>query len=214
MPRFATLSLVALAVLCTAGDRARAADQPILGKTLIVRDPSGPDRRKITSVAKEIGSANVIVGDPTLAGSAGGALLTVAANGVTSTVQAFALPQGTSVSGREFWRESTGTGYRYKDGKGEQGPVRTVLIKKNTDGTFSIKVSITGKNGPVNVVPPNPGTDGWVTLQLGGGGDRYCVLFGADGTVTNKNGSLFKVRGPQTEGCPGPSSPSAAFLMD
>ncbi len=205
--------LLALAVLCSTRDGARAADQTILGKTLIVRDPSGPDRRKITGVAKETGSANVIVGDPTLAGSAGGALLTVAANGGTPTVQAFALPQGTSVSGKSFWRESTGTGYRYKDGKGEQGPVRTVLIKKNTDGAFSIKVSVIGKNGPVNVLPPNPGTDGWLTLELGSG-DRYCVLFGADGTVINKNGTLFKVRGPQAEGCPTPSSPSSAFLTD
>ena len=35
------------------------------------------------------------------------------------------------------------------------------------------------------------------------GGDRYCVQFGADGTVINKDSQLFKVRRPKLEGCPG-----------
>ena len=206
MKRFVLWSTALAVVLCLAGEWARAADQTIRGKSLLVRNPDTPERRKISGVAKEEGSANVIVGNPALAGSAGGAILTVAANGVSPTAQTFGLPQGTSVTGKQFWRTSGSSGFRYKDAKGEQGPVRTVLVKKSGSGTFSIKVSIRGKNGPVTVVPPNPGTDGYLTLELGGGGDRYCVHFGSDGTVINRNATLFKVRNPRLEGCPGGAS--------
>ena len=35
--------------------------------------------------------------------------------------------------------------------------VKSVSIKLSPSGAFSIKVKVAGKNGPVNVVPPNPG---------------------------------------------------------
>ena len=43
--------------------------------------------------------------------------------------------------------------------------MKTVIIKKNLSGVFTIKVVVRGKNGPINVVPPDPGTDGFVTLE-------------------------------------------------
>jgi hypothetical protein len=184
---------------------AGAADQTILGRSLTVKNPGAADKRKVSSTAKEAPSPNTIVGDPTLSGSAGGALLTVIANGANPSMQAFNLPQGTTLAGKDFWRVSGAAGFKYKDGKGEQGPVRTVMIRKTPSGQFNIKVVIKGKNGPLNVLPPNPGTDGFVTLQLGTG-DRYCVQFGADGQVSNKSGQLFKVRRPVFEGCPGGAS--------
>jgi hypothetical protein len=191
------------------GGWAVASDQTVLGKSFIVKNPSSADKRKVTSSAKELNSANTITGDPTLSGSAGGAILTIIANGASPSTQTFNLPQGTSVSGKFFWKASGTSGFKYKDGKGEQGPVKTVIIKKNLSGVFTIKAVIRGKNGALNVVPPDPGTDGFVTLKIGGGGDRYCLQF-ADGQVKNVDASLFKVRRPTTEGCP--SSPSGAFL--
>jgi hypothetical protein len=201
MKRIARLFLFAAGLHVVTG-LAGAADQTILGRSLLVKNPGTPDKRKITSSAKESASPNTITGDPTLSGSAGGAILTVIANGASPTTQSFTLAQGTTSSGKPFWRTSGAAGFKYKDGKGEQGPVKTAIIRKTPSGVFNIKVAVKGKNGPVTVLPPNPGTDGFVTLQIGGG-DRYCVQFGPDGTVNNKNGQLFKVRRPQLEGCPG-----------
>ncbi len=210
------------------GGWAAAADQTILGKSFIVKNPGAADKRRISGVAKEQASPNTIVGDPTIFGSAGGAILTVIANGANSTSQTFNLPQGNSLSGKPFWR-STDLGFKYKDSKGEQGAVKSVTIRLTAGGIFTIKAVVRGKNGPVNVVPPNPGTDGFITLKLGispGAGDRYCVQY-ANGELKNKGTELFKVRRPQGEGCPGGttttttsstttttiySSPSRAFL--
>ncbi len=204
MKRPVTWSALVGAAYLLAGS-AGAADQTILGRSLTVKNPGAADKRKVTSTAKEAASPNTIVGDPTLSGSAGGAILTVIANGASPSTQSFTLPQGMTIAGKDFWQASGASGFKYKDGKGEQGPVRTVIIRKTPSGVFNIKVVIKGKNGPVNVLPPNPGTDGFVTLQLGSG-DRYCVQFGADGQVSNKSGELFKVRRPVFEGCPGGAS--------
>jgi hypothetical protein len=177
-----------------------------------VRNPGAAEKRKVTSVAKEEASPNTITGDPTASGSAGGAILTVIANGANPTTQTFNLPQNTTPSGKPFWRASGTNAFKYKDAKGVNGAVKSVTIKKTPGGTFSIKVVIRGKIGPLNVVPPNPGTDGFFTLKIGGG-DLYCVKFGSDGTVINKNGTLFKVRRPVIEGCPGgPTSTTTSTL--
>jgi hypothetical protein len=203
-----TLALSALlAGLSLLGGWALASDQTILGKSFIVKNPSAPQKRKLTSSAKEVNSSNTITGDPTVSGSAGGAILTVIAKGTNPSAQDFNLLQGMSSSGKPFWRASGTSGFKYKDGSGDQGPVRTVIIKKNLSGVFTVKVVIRGKKGMVNVVPPDAGTSGLVTLKIGGG-DRYCLQF-TDGQMKNVNASLFKVRRPITAGC---SSVSGAFL--
>jgi hypothetical protein len=198
-----TLALSALlAGLSLLGGWALASDQKVLGKSFVVKN------RKLTSSAKELNSPNTITGDPTRSGSAGGAILTIIAKGTNPSAQDFNLPQGVSSSHKPFWRASgTFGGFKYKDGSGDQGPVRTVIIKKSLSGVFTVKVVIRGKNGMVNVVPPDAGTSGLVTLKIGGG-DRYCLQF-TDGQMKNVKASLFKVRHPITAGC---SSVSGAFL--
>jgi hypothetical protein len=66
--------------------------------------------------------------------------------------------------------------------------------------TFKIKASISGKNGPVSIVPPDPGSSACVAVQLGvdgTSGDRYSVQFGPESNkITNKDGTLFKVTKP------------------
>jgi hypothetical protein len=234
MKRIAKVAALAAVVSVMLAGWANAADQTILGRSLIVKNPGSPSKRKVTEAAKEVDSSATIVGNPTLPGSAGGAILgsaggallgsaggavlTVIADGDHPTTQFFALKQGKSSTGKPFWRVSgpagstIPTGFKYKDPDGKQGPVKVVLIKKTTSGVFSIKAVIRGKNGTLNVVPPNLGTDGFVTLFLAHG-DRYCVKYGADGDVINDGDRLFKVRRPSIEGCPGsPSSPSGAFV--
>src|SRR5262249_35884064 len=126
MKRIARWSALAVALSITLGSWAGAADQTILGKSFIVKNPGASDKRKVTGVGKETGSAATIVGDPTVPssvggafpGSPGGAILTIIANGNHPTSQTFGLKQGTSSTGNKFWR-ATGTGVKYTDVHGE-----------------------------------------------------------------------------------------------
>ena len=181
-----------------------AADQTILGKSLTVKQkPGDATSRKVTGEGIEKGSPNTLVGDPTIgAGSTSGAILQVFANGAMSSAQTFPLPQGNSSTGKPFWSQS-GNGFRYKDPKGDQGPVKSVSIKATPSGKFSIKVKVAAKHGTVNVVPPNPGATGCIALKLGGGGDRYSVDFGQTSQIKNVDDKLFKAKKPTVEGiCP------------
>src|SRR5262245_9794879 len=209
MKRIARLSALAAALSMMLAGQAGAADQTILGRSFIVKNPGTPDARKVTGAAKEVDSPATIVGNPTIKssvggafpGSPGGAVLRVIATGDEPTPQGSDLNQGTTSTGKRFWRVSTGnTGFKYKDPKGDQGAVKVVLIKRTTSGIFSIKAVIRGKNGPLDVMPPNLGTDGFMTLLLGAGGDRYCVKYGSDGSVKNDGDRLFKVKRPVIEG--------------
>jgi hypothetical protein len=173
------------------------ADQMILGNSFLLKNPSTPDKRKIVGKGKEKGSPNTIVGDPALGT---GGVLTVSASGGTPGVQVFALPQGTSgITGKAFWSGTTAKGFKYKDPKGEQGPVKVVQIKKSASGTFTIKAVAVGKNGVITVLPPNPGTAGCVLLSINGG-DSYSVQFGATSLITNKGAQQFKAKKPTVEG--------------
>ena len=190
-----------------------AADQTILGKSLTVKDPTAgvdPTKRSIKGSGKDKSGGGTLVGNPTLSGSAGGALLDIFANagtGGTSTSQEFALPQGTS-NGKPLWSvigsNQSPLGYKYKD---NSGAVRSVLIKKSASGAFSIKVKLSGKGGSISVVPPNPGASGCMALKLGiaaTAGDRYSVQFGAtDSKIKNVDAKLFEAKKPTVQGiCP------------
>jgi len=191
---------------------AHPADQTILGKSFSVKaKPGDASKTNVDGSAGEKRSDNTVVGDPTAAGSAGGAILTVFANGGTPTMQTFVLDQGMTGKGKPFWSGSADKGFSYQDPTGEQGAVTSVSIKKSPSGMFSIKASIAGKNGPVSIVPPDPGTDACFALQLGvdgTSGDRYDVLFGPGSKLTNNDGKLFKAMKPPAEGvCPfGPTT--------
>jgi hypothetical protein len=183
-------------VVFTAG-LAYAADQTILGNSITVKDPSTPDKRKITGKAKEKGSSNTIAGNPVLLGGS----LTISAGGGTPSSQVFPLPQGTSgITGKQFWSGDAIKGFKYKDPKGENGAVKVAQIKKTPSGNFSIKVVASGKLGTVLVTPPNPGTNSCILLGLNGG-DTYSVAFKVgDGLVTNKGALLYKHKKVTQEG--------------
>ena len=214
-----TSKLVALAGgIALAASLVHAANQTILGKALTVKDPSaGVDqaKRSIKGSGKDAkGSSGTLVGNPTLAGSAGGALLDIFANagsGGTSTSQEFVLPQGLTSKGQEFLSlmgsQNAPTGFRYKNVGGDQGiPVKSVLIKKSANGSISIKVKLTGKNGTINVLPPNPGASGCMALKLGqsaAAGDRYSVQFGVESKIKNVDAKVFSAKKPANTGvCP------------
>src|SRR5690606_17696864 len=110
-------------VLAVVGGQAGAADQILLGRTFQVKDGAPgvvATKRKVVGLAKEKASPNTIVGDPSI----GGATLEVVADGASPSSQAFFLPQGTSATGKPYWK-ATGSGFVYKDPLSEQGAVKT-----------------------------------------------------------------------------------------
>jgi hypothetical protein len=195
---------------------AYAADQTILGKSFSVKaKPGDPSKTKVAGSASEKDSPNTLVGDPTAEGSAGGAILEIFVNGGTSASQSFVLSQGTNSKGKPFWSGDAVKGFKYSDSKGEQSAVKSVSISLSKNGTFSIKVSVSGKNGPVSILPPNPGTDACLAVQLGvdgTSGDRYSVQFGPESKITNKGDTLFEATKPLNEGvCPsGPTTTTSS----
>lgn len=176
---------------------AHAADQTILGDTLQVKNPSTADKRKLVGKAKEKASDNTLVGDPTVAG----ATLTVRANGGTPSSQTFALPAGTSAStGKPFWSGDAVKGFKYKDAKSENGPIKGVVIRRSGKGVFQITASGGSKVAAITVLPPDPGTDGCLLLEIAGG-DTYSVQFAPnDGVVSNKGPREYKHKKPSGEG--------------
>jgi len=196
------MSRLLLAMLLLLPVTTFAVDQTVLGDKLVVKNPSTPDKRKISVQAKEAVSDDTIVGNPV----ADGATLTIQMSSVTPDSQTFNLPAGTSpMTSKPFWSGDALKGFTYKDPKGENGPVGKAVLKKK-NGVFQIKVAITGKLGPVAIVPPNPGADGCVLLALNGG-DSYSVNF-ATGTATNKAATLFKMLKPTQEGTCLPTNPN------
>jgi hypothetical protein len=198
-----TAKYVALlaAAMALHGVSVRAADQTILGKLLLVKDPApdqapDPTRRKIKVAGKESPSTATIAGDPTV----GGASLRVIANGANDYDETYPMPAAAWVNiGNEV--------LKYSDSAGLHGPVvKAVVVARS--GRFVFKAIVLGRNGTVTVEAPNPGTDGAAVFAIAGG-DTYCMVFGgaAGGTVVNfPSGNpfrVFKVRNATAEpGCP------------
>jgi hypothetical protein len=170
----------------------------ILGKTIEIKDPNpaDPSRRQVVVVARELASSDGL--DPATV-AANGATLVVEAAGERPSSQEFSLPAPWTLLGT--------TGVRYVDSKGLNGQVKLAQLSKTTKGTFELKLKIQGKVGPgeqplVLVVPPNPGTEATVFLQVNGGAG-YCVAFGgpAGGQIANKGATSFKVTNPTEQIC-------------
>ena len=200
--------LAALCIVVAAG-LAVAADQVVLGTSFSVKDPRpGVDatRRSLRAAGTQADGAATLVGDPTRPDENGGAVLEVRASGGTPTRQTFVLAQGRSSSGKPFWAPSGSSGYSYADPAGEQGPVRKAKITRSSGGALKVKVRISGKHGPLDVLPPDPGTSACVALQLGiapEAGDRYSLQFGPDSRITNTGNTRFTAKKPSLSGvCP------------
>ncbi len=198
--RLIPLAVIALSALIAVP--VHAADQTILGAGFQVKNPGTPDKRKVQVKAKEKGSPNTIVGDPV---TGGGATLTIRANGTTPSQQVIPLPQGFNAKGKPFWSGTAAKGFKYNDAKGEQGPVKKVQIKKSGSGVFALQAQASGKVMPLNVTPPNIGTDACAFLEISGG-DSYSVKFTAgDGTITNKTTKEYSQKKVTIEGGCGPT---------
>jgi hypothetical protein len=195
----------ALALGLLTATTAGAAQQTVLGRGFAVRDPLpgvNPSKRSVVVAGRERPTDVTFVGDPL----ANGASLTVIANGGTSTSQTYTLPPGAYVeppfAGWQVSTGATGTSAKYLDKLGTNGPVRVLRLKITTTAAV-FKAIVDGKNGSVDVLPPDPGTDGGAIFTVTGG-DAYCFAFGgaAGGVVKNAGNEAFKIVRPTAEGCP------------
>jgi hypothetical protein len=190
MKTIAARAALALTVLWLGG-RALADDHIILGRKILIRDPSGdPLRRKVVGLGKEVLSNDAVVGNPVTSG----ATLTVFTTGGTGVEQSFALPAA-------GWRPVSVLGFTYTN-RLIGGPVRKAVIKRTAGGTFTLSVTVTGAGGSLAVVPPNPGESGGFVLEIGAG-DRYCVTLGgaAGGLETRDDALLWQVKNAVAEVC-------------
>lgn len=189
------ISLAAIALATLIAAPVGAADQTILGSIFQVKDPSvNPIHRKAQVKAKEKASPNTLVGNPVTSG----ATLTIRVAGGTPSQQIIPLPQGMASNGKPFWSGDATKGFKYRDSAGQQGPVKSVRIKKYGTGPFSLQVQATGKVMPFTVTPPNPGTSACVLLDINGG-DSYSVQF-AGGVIINKGDKEYTHKKVSTEG--------------
>jgi hypothetical protein len=105
-----------------------AADQTVLGNSFVAKNAGDAVKRKVIGKGKELASPNTLIGDPTLTGGFLRAR-TFAATGGTPSEQTLPLPQGTSGStGKPFWSGDAAKGFKYKDPRGENGPVKLAQL--------------------------------------------------------------------------------------
>lgn len=189
MRRWLLLALLALPL-----STAQAADQTVLGTSLVVKNPGAAAKRQILVKAREAASDDSLIGNP----AGAGATVTVAVDGASPSEETYSLPAGVSpTTAKPYWTGDASRGFEYRDPGGENSPVKKAQISLR-NGVFGIKIIIDGKYAPVAVVPPDPGSDGCVLLDVADG-DSYSVRF-AGGRVVNRGSALFKVSRPSGQG--------------
>jgi hypothetical protein len=169
-------------------------------KSFELKNPSTPAARKLRYAAKAPGLYAPNFGYLTALGG-------VLAVKMDVTPQCFTLPPGAAWSAK-----SGGNGYTYRDTKGVNGPVKVMSVRRSSNGTFQTKAVIVGRNGALDLVPPNPGVRADVALALGSGAE-YCTST-AGGTIVKNDAKSFKAKNapaPAMCGLTG-CSPGGAFL--
>lgn len=198
MRRVLPLALACFVTLAAGAAFAESAAIPGGRLSIVDPTPTDPSRRSVVFAGGGLGAS--VTGDPTTS-SATGALLQLVVDGTTPSDQTFTLAQGVSAGGKPFWRAKGPSGFSYVDKRGERGPVRTLTVKTSARGAVRVKAVIRGGQGPLDVVPPNTGTQAWALLTLGAG-DRLCIHFGPSGVVRRNDATAFKVARTTTATCP------------
>jgi hypothetical protein len=182
-------------------------DRLIRGKRMQVRSATGAeDARNVKMEGRETSSeiGRTIDGDPTVAG----ATLRVILKGAVDSDQTYVLDAA-------GWSALPNGAFRYRGPTGGDGdPVKRVILfrtpfDRNSFGKAFLKASLRGNVGTqsLDVVPPNPGDEGGLILQIGNGGGTYCVTFGgtAGGSEVRDAADGWTVVNATAEpGCPSP----------
>jgi hypothetical protein len=185
------VALLAAGAFAPAAHAVHGDPQLILGKLFLVRDSQpgiDPSKRLVRILGRQTAPGDddhvTACGDPTV----DGATIRVIANGGTPTDQIYAMPaSGWKRIPANPARDLIGFKYLNPNRTGGPSAVKRALIRRAPNGTFVLMVLLKGQNGPVDNVPPNPGTDGGGILTIGGIGCTYCVNLGgaAGGKVIN-----------------------------
>jgi len=193
-----TLALGALAA------PARAADQHVFGKLIMVKNNLDPVKRRVKYLGKEIASNRTVQGNPLSGGATFEVVLQPELG--SGSQQCFALPAA-------GWSPISSIGYKYKDPAGAHGPIKVASIKRTPSATFILKIVGNGSLGSIGLVPPTRTAEADVFFHIGGG-DRYCSVFGGD--FVNDGVSQFKAKNAEPpSSCAGvflECSPSGAFV--
>jgi hypothetical protein len=171
------------------------AAQTVLGKRFVVKNPGTTEQRKIVGIGKERA--------PTTRSSA---TPSPTAPACRSSPTAGRAPQSFSLP-KEGWRATGSIGFRYTNNV-PGGAIRSASIRRIPTGVFILKIVASGRQGAVDVVPPNPGSDGGLVLTLNGI-YRYCVGFGgaAGGVETADQATKWSMKNPTGQVCPTPAGP-------
>jgi hypothetical protein len=203
--RLSCLARIAATLALLWAVQAEAANQRVLGKKLVVKDPAGTESaRSLVAIGKETASDIAsLVGDPVTHGAS----LRVLLNGATGSGQNFTLDAG-------GW-SATATGFKYSGPTAADGdPVKRVVLKRTASGTVLLKAVLRGGLGTqsLDLTPPDPGSDAAVTLAFHGGGDVYCVSLGgaAGGTVAADTQERWQIGGATAE----PDCPTVCCAFD
>ena len=167
-------------------------------QVLSVKNPPDPTKRKVTYKAKTVRNApTFLLGNPTT----GGAKVNIK---LDTGSQCFNMPAAgwTRLSRR----------FRYRDPNGTYGPVTGADLRQVGIAQLQNKVVIAGRNGPITVVPPNPGVQGDVDFVVAGT-YAYCAST-AGGAISKNDAHQFTAKNaPAPAACYAAAcSPSGAFL--
>jgi hypothetical protein len=210
---------LALFLLLLAGSAvpAGADTRTILGGSFDVRNSRHGDasgRAVLLYATEQPTSDDVIVGDPTI----DGATLRIVARGDSAAYDTtIDLPAAgwKATFTRHDWPVYKGFVFSNRT---VGGPVRSLIIRRadyrSPEGTpppevpkpgpFRLKLRLVGHDGQIDVLPPNPGTEGGIVLTMIGG-DAYCVGFGgvAGGDIVSNSERRLSIVRPTAEACPG-----------
>jgi hypothetical protein len=191
-----------VASLVASPARSQAVLNLLVGRKLAVRDRSaGADatRRRVVVTVQQQGGFLSLEGDPT-------------AHGASFAIEVGAVHQIWSLPASN-WR-AIRSGFSYADSLGLNGPVRRLKIRHDARDVFLIKASLSGAKAPLDVVPPNPGTEGGIAVVMDAG-QTYCAWYGgvAGGVVQNDGARVFDVRNPTGPGpCPSDAYPTTTTV--
>jgi len=176
-----------------------AVARTILGKNILVKNPTGDEERRTVIVFAKENPTDIgpFLGDPV----ADGATLRLITKGTTDSDQTYLL----NAAG---WTALGSTGWKYSGPTGGDGdPVKKVLLKQTPGGTALLKVILKGSVGTQNlaVLPPNTADEGGLILDLHGG-VTLCAAYGgaAGGTEVKDENRMWKLKNPTADGCPTP----------
>jgi DNA-binding beta-propeller fold protein YncE len=182
----------------------------IRGSSMSLRDDSTPPvnpavRRIRLKSGKHKGVPSGVVppawdsaGDPTVPGSAGGALLTVYNGSGSGEAVTVVLP---AANWRRLGSTAGPRGYRYADGQHLAGPISSVSV--TSSGTLVIAGA--GPTWPYTLNEPSQGTVA-VRLRLGQG-DVWCTAFPAKPSASGANDRVDKFVGAPNLPIPGSCPP-------